>query len=784
MTNIFGRYLDWLHMQWPAGSVEKLPRVDEHGQSSVPGLYIVGDLAGIPLLKFSADTGARVVQHMMKDEGFEHAREGVLDLAVIGAGVSGMSAALEAREEGLSFALLEATEPFSTLVNFPREKPIYTYPTEMEPAGQLCFTAEVKEPLIEELEQQTLERGIEPILARVERVVKEGDYFELKISGRENLMARRVVVAIGRSGNFRKLGVPGEDAAKVFNRLHDPTDFCDQDVLVVGGGDSALETAIAIAQCGGRVTISYRNSEFSRPKAENIAKLGQVAADPLADVAVESPSSERVTTGSGRFMGEGRRAGSISLLLGTQVLGISEEQVVLKDAEGRERNLPNDTVFSMIGREAPLEFFRRSGVEINGELRAKDWWGFGLFMAFCFFVYNWKAGGELSNVFNAVGLFPYNVPAWINGLSAQAGNLSSLLGVLNFNLGKPGFWYSSVYTLLIIVFGYKRISRRRTPYIKWQTISLGAVQVVPLFLLPYIVLPYLGHNGFFDSGWARALADALFPVVDYDHGREYWRAFGLVLAWPLFVWNVFSGEPLWWWLAISAVQTFVAIPLLVYFWGKGAYCGWICSCGALAETLGDAQRHKMPHGAIWNKMNAIGQVVLLLCLVMLLGRVASWIWPESGFGQAMRELYEGMLYGWQIYGVQLNYRWVIDLMLAGVVGYGAYFWFSGRVWCRFACPLAALMHIYARFSRFRILADKKKCISCNVCTSVCHQGIDIMNFANKGLPMADPECVRCSACVQSCPTGVLEFGQVDTSSGEVLQRDGLAASAVRIREES
>jgi formate hydrogenlyase subunit 6/NADH:ubiquinone oxidoreductase subunit I len=91
------------------------------------------------------------------------------------------------------------------------------------------------------------------------------------------------------------------------------------------------------------------------------------------------------------------------------------------------------------------------------------------------------------------------------------------------------------------------------------------------------------------------------------------------------------------------------------------------------------------------------------------------------------------------------------------------------------------MHVYARFSRFRILSDKKKCISCNVCTSVCHQGIDIMNFANKGLPMEDPECVRCSACVQSCPTGVLTFGQIDRKTGETLATDPpwLAASPVQ-----
>ncbi len=91
------------------------------------------------------------------------------------------------------------------------------------------------------------------------------------------------------------------------------------------------------------------------------------------------------------------------------------------------------------------------------------------------------------------------------------------------------------------------------------------------------------------------------------------------------------------------------------------------------------------------------------------------------------------------------------------------------------------MHIYARFSPFAIVADKKKCISCNVCTSVCHQGIDVMNFANKGLPMQDPQCVRCSACVQSCPTGVLQFGRVDRD-GRVTELDRISASPVLAQE--
>jgi NosR/NirI family nitrous oxide reductase transcriptional regulator len=149
-------------------------------------------------------------------------------------------------------------------------------------------------------------------------------------------------------------------------------------------------------------------------------------------------------------------------------------------------------------------------------------------------------------------------------------------------------------------------------------------------------------------------------------------------------------------------------------------------------------------------------------------RIIGWISP--GY-----DVIDEHFFGWLD-----HYKWLVDVGLAGVVGYAVYFWYSGRVWCRFACPLAALMHIYARFSRFRIFALKSKCISCNVCTSVCHQGIDVMNFANKGLQMEDPECVRCSACVQSCPTGVLSFGRLDGQGQPVYDR--LAASPVQMQE--
>jgi thioredoxin reductase/Fe-S-cluster-containing hydrogenase component 2 len=744
------RYLDWLHLRWPAGTVEPLPEVRPDGSTAVPGLYVVGDLTGVPLLKLASDSGARAVQTIVAEPAFRSrpAEDGTLDLVIVGGGVAGMAAALEARRHGLRFEVLEASEPFSTLVNFPRGKPIFTYPTGMTPAGELQLTerSSVKEGLVEEVRERTVGSGITPTTARAERVGRDGSRLAVYLAGGDVRRAHRVIVAIGRSGNFRRLGVPGEDLDKVSNRLHDPGGYSGLNVLVVGGGDSALETANALAACGARVTLSYRKPELGRPKPENVERLRAL-----------------------------RAAGSVSLMLGSEVKEIRDDEVVIRDAEGAMRTLPNDVVFTMIGREAPLGFFRRSGVGITGEVGAAGGAALGAFVLFCAWLYHWKSG-------KAIPLLG-PLPPWLNpdparwwaALEATGGTLgaalrdpATLLGTLRISASGASFFYTLAYSLIVLVFGIRRVRRRNTPYVTVQTWTLTAIQVVPLFLLPEILLPWMGHNGWFDGGVLKGVADALFPAVGYGHGREYWRAYGLVLAWPLNVYNWFTPQPLWGWLALGVAQTFVLIPALVYVWGKGAYCGWICSCGALAETLGDQHRHKMPHGPRWNRLNALGQVVLGAAFVLMALRVVGWIWPGSSADRLFRVGFDG-------------YAWFVDLFLAGILGYGLYFWFSGRMWCRFACPLAALMHVYARFSRFRILADKKKCISCTVCTSVCHQGIDVMAFANKGLPMEDPECVRCSACVQGCPTGVLSFGQVDRRTGKERGSDPacLAASPVR-----
>jgi NosR/NirI family nitrous oxide reductase transcriptional regulator len=756
MLQFITRYTHWLHGRWPAGLVEKLPEVNSDGTTAVPGVRVVGDLTGVPLLKFAADSGARAAQAVALELGDAkagaEAEDGPADLAIVGGGVAGLAAALEAKKLGLRFVVFEAAQPFATIANFPKEKPIFTYPTGFKPAGELALSADVKEALFDELEAQRVAAGIEPKRARIERLERKDGMILLHHPDGMPFRARRVIVAIGRSGNHRKLGVPGEESGKVFNRLYDPKEYGGRRVLVVGGGDSALEAATALARAGADVTLSYRGKAFSRAKPENVEAVTEAGA---------------------------------TVLLGSEVKAIEQDVVRLKTGEGRETTLPNEVVFALIGREAPLDFFRRSGIPIQGETSAAGWLGVAALLLLCVFVYSWKGGGPTESWINPTEL--------TEGLRAQISDRSTVLGTVAVSMQSRSFYYTLIYSSLILGFGIARMRRRRTPYVTRQTWTLMIVQWLPLFILPEIVLPWMGYNGAFTSGLGATVADNLFekyiPAADYaagmwpewGHPRAYWRAYGFILAWPLNVYNVFTDAPHWWWLGIGFVQTFVIIPLLIWRWGKGAYCGWICSCGALAETVGDRQRHKMPHGPVWNRVNMIGQVFLAAAFALLAVRVVGWIFPDSWADRSFHLLLEGKgddgaLAG----GFFLSYKWFVDVLFGGVIGVGFYFKYSGRVWCRFACPLAALMHVYARFTRFRIFAEKKKCISCNVCTTVCHQGIDVMNFANKGLPMEDPQCVRCSACVQSCPTGVLSFGRL-LSEGQPIF-DELPASPVRLQE--
>jgi NosR/NirI family transcriptional regulator, nitrous oxide reductase regulator len=288
MPNPIRRYARWLHTRWPAGTVEKLPEVGPDGSTRVPGVFVVGDLTGIPLLKNALHTGSLAVQRIALELGATRTSrpagtsslEGAAapaepyDLLVIGAGVSGMAAAMEANRSGLTFAVLESAEPFVTVANFPKRKPIFTYPTGMKPAGSLQVTADVKEPLLQELRDQASAAGIGVLRGHATRIVRErGGTLAVHRAEGDPIRALRVLIAIGKSGDYRRLGIPGEERDKVTNRLHDPKDFRGQRALVVGGGDSAVETALLLDGAGAQVTLVHRGAELSRPKPEHVEQL-------------------------------------------------------------------------------------------------------------------------------------------------------------------------------------------------------------------------------------------------------------------------------------------------------------------------------------------------------------------------------------------------------------------------------------------------------------------------------------------------------------------------------
>ena len=744
------KFYNWLHGQWPAGTVEKLPEVGENGLTNIEGIRIVGDLSGIPLLKFSSDTGAKAIQAILAESNFSGARnssdDDTYDVAIIGAGVSGFSAAIEAKKAGLKYVLFESSQDFSTVANFPKGKPIFTYPTDLEPAGGITYGGDVsvKEKLLHSMKQQVQEAGVETTEGMISHVKKQGSEIILHHAGKgeKTTRALRCIIAIGRSGNYRKMKIPGEELGKVSNRLHDPKAFSGQNIMVVGGGDSAAEAAIALAEAGAQVSISYRKSEFTRPKPDNIVKLNEFIQN-----------------------------GKIISKLSTQPTSISEDSITLKDSDSGTESLPNDAVLAALGREAPLDFFRRSGLKISNEKNSRWWITIVMSLLFGLWLYHWKKG--------MIGSFD---PKVLTTFIPDFGE-GNLITTIKNAASDRSFYYSLAYCMLVLIFGIRRIKRRQTPYVKRQTLVLNLFQWLPLFIFPYIILPWMGANGWFsDGGIGQWFGETFLSNGKGEGSDQYWRAFGFILAWPLFIFNIFTEQPLWGWLILSIIQTFIIIPLIVRRWGKGAYCGWICSCGALAETLGDAHRQKMPHGPFWTRFNMIGQFFLWFAFTILAFRILGWVFPSSFWGAASDYLLKGSP------GVDkglpfFNYAYFVDLLWAGVIGVSFYFHFSGRVWCRFACPLSALMQLYQRsFGKFRIFANKDKCISCNVCTSVCHQGIDIMNFANKGKPMEDPECVRCSACVQQCPTGVLSFGRYSSGPNPEPIFDTLPASLTQLAE--
>jgi thioredoxin reductase (NADPH) len=311
-----------------------IPHVSETFETNVPGIFIAGELGGMGLVRNAIEQGRQAMDSVRKLPGI--GRPNVLDVVIVGSGPAGISASLAAKASKLRYLTLEQDSLGGTVAHFPRGKLVMTQPAELPIVGKVKFTEIQKEDLLCFWEQVVGENKLRIRYGeRVDEIKKNGAVFEVKTT-RSVYPARAVLLTIGRRGTPRRLDVPGEEQSKVVYRLIDPEQYGGQHVLVVGGGDSALEAAGSIAtQTNAKVTLSYRSEAFSRAKPKNRERV---------DAAEQS--------------------GNLKIMLKSKVLEIGPDFADL-EWKGKKRRIKNEAVIVCAGGILPTSFLKSIGVEIE-----------------------------------------------------------------------------------------------------------------------------------------------------------------------------------------------------------------------------------------------------------------------------------------------------------------------------------------------------------------------------------------------------------------------------------
>lgn len=792
---------------------EILPIVNSRYESSVRGLFVIGDVTGLPLVKVAANQGREVIEGMEKSRLFstEHELEG-LDLVIVGGGPAGISAAIECEKRGLKYVLLERNEIANTVRTFPLGKKVYAEPQTIQNISELDVDRDLdRDEFLNIVEQTVADRrlkykeGVE-----VSRIVKKQDRdFEVHTRDGTTFPARQVLIAIGRQGQPRKLKIEGcDDCKKVTYRLHTREDYNDEDVLVVGGGNSAIEAALMLKDHN-RVTISYRGEDFFRAKEENR-----------------------------RLLDEAIAAGEIKALLKSN-LKVSRDSEVDIEVDGEMQTIRNDKVIILIGQLPPIEFLMDTGMELDGVwTKRRVIWSIiglaiGIFLYFGakhFVLYPDDANGKLlipgflsflnpnSGFFSFVLMKlvpliavlvigarivqhlmtgpgknpPYRVPATRLVLSICA--ILFFIGVISpgaFTTDPAEAGSGPYYLDLSLMsfgseLGAKTLYDVATPTDSEVFQGRGARFFSNLSGVYYLF--YFGLIAVFGIYWAVKTNNRIiwrrnltiiacqwtlwwgiptFLVVLF--GRNAWSPVlqKTLNAWPLnmtaFTVNPAAqpGDPEWWFfvgivgVVWAVILTFIIIPLFTIKYGK-IYCSYICSCGALAETVGNSFRHRGPKGDWPRRLEKFGFVFVLLATI-------ATIYDILGKNP--------ILFGRELPIPDWYNVWV-GTFLAGAMAIGLYPFLGQRIWCRMWCPLAFWMNFWGRWSKFRITPEKGKCIDCNVCNQFCQMGIDIKGRALRGEPvtLADTPCVGCAECVVRCPMQILHLG--DAPDQKLYQLNG------------
>lgn len=312
-----------------------LPHVNQTFETNIKGIYIAGELGGMGLIKNSVEQGKQAVDNIASS--IKKSDNGLFDLLIIGAGPAGISASLAAKQYGLKSITFEQDTLGGTVYTFPRAKIVMTAPMDLPLYGKVKLYDTSKDELLNIWQDAISTNGLDiRESTKIENIVPlEDGTFKLLTAGGESFKTQTVLIAIGRRGTPRKLGVPGEDSPKVAYRLIESERIKEKRVVVVGGGDSAIESAMLLME-ENDVILSYRKDKFSRIKPKNREKIKE---------AIES--------------------GKIKAAFNSNLVEIKEDQVMLKYSDtGDTIEVDNDLVYIFAGGELPTGFLKNAGIEI------------------------------------------------------------------------------------------------------------------------------------------------------------------------------------------------------------------------------------------------------------------------------------------------------------------------------------------------------------------------------------------------------------------------------------
>lgn len=310
-----------------------LPHIDQDFQTNVPGIYIAGELGGMGLIKNSVEQGQNAVENIIRS-GIRKDPSSY-DLVIVGAGPAGIAASLMAKKHNLNFLTLEQDSLGGTVYTFPRSKIVMTSPMNLPLYGKVQLYNTSKSELLG-LWNKVLSDNNVTIRenTKVDEISYVNDLFRIKTNLNEEFRTKKILLAIGRRGSPRKLNISGEDTEKVAYRLLEPENIHDKKIIVVGGGDSAVEAALALAPQN-KVILSYRNEAFNRIKPQNREKLA-----------------------------DAEQKGILRIKYKSNLLAVEKEYVSMT-MENEQVNVKNDLVYIFAGGELPTDFLQKAGVRIT-----------------------------------------------------------------------------------------------------------------------------------------------------------------------------------------------------------------------------------------------------------------------------------------------------------------------------------------------------------------------------------------------------------------------------------